>query len=71
MKKTTYAAVILYIRKGNLDLEKWEGWTDTETATEVLKNLKASYIGENTPLVKEMVLTDAEASALAEIIWSN
>jgi len=68
MKKTTYAAVIKTIRNGAADVEFWGGWTDKETAAEVLENLKAAYAAFE--ITEELVMTTEEARELAEAVWA-
>ena len=62
-KMTTYAAVIKVIRKadGDVDYRVWGGWTDAETAAEVLENLKAACGGRGMEIIEEMVMTTDEA----------
>lgn len=67
---TTYAAIIKVIRKadGDVDYKVWGGWTDAETAAEVLENLKAAYAAFE--ITEELVMTTEEARELAEATWA-
>lgn len=71
-KMKNYAAVIKVIRKadGDVDYKVWGGWTDSETAAEVLENLKAAYGGKGMEIIEEMVLPTDEAWEMVDAFYA-